>query len=194
MSLSDIPMMGSKVKRIAFISEPSTLMILQMLGWTADFKAEISLPIDSLQCWEGWFCKLIVRTVGLATFLRECMILSSESVLARNKCYIFIPSKGEGVPMATNVQFLCRLPGFGITLVVRLPSRQFRSLTRRAKSLRICLVPIRRWDGQTSLSVDTDAVKPGHAIINFFDIWSGVLIRIPTVLDELPECIGYPRI
>jgi hypothetical protein len=78
--------------------------------------------------------------------------------------------------MATDARFLCRLPGFGIALVVRLPSKEFRSLTRKAKGLRICLVPVRRWDSQTSISVDTDVVKLSHAFIDFFDIWSGIWI------------------
>jgi len=42
MSLSGVPIMGSKLRRIAYPSEPSQSMMLQMLGWVAFVKVEIS--------------------------------------------------------------------------------------------------------------------------------------------------------
>jgi hypothetical protein len=48
-SLNDVSEVGSKVRRIAYVSKPSKSTMLQIFGWVASFKVEISWMIDSFQ-------------------------------------------------------------------------------------------------------------------------------------------------
>jgi hypothetical protein len=95
-------------------------------------------------------------------------------------------TRKRGSPSGNDSRFLGRFPLLGPALAVRLPPSKRRWLLRDAKGFAVCLIPIRQWHGKI-------AVKSVDTIFDFLDTWSGVWDLMPTLLNELPVCFGYPR-